>query len=320
MSDRKLESDILRSVSRSFYLSIRILPKAVRRPIGVAYLLARTSDTIADTSAISVSTRLRRLEDFENLLRGRGESDTIAAIQNDIQPEHDGERALIAALPGILELFENLETWNRTETSALMEKIIRAQANDLRTFADSTRIVALENAAELEEYTYLVAGCVGEWWTRVCFHHLPAYSRLDPDHATSLANSFGKALQLVNILRDLRTDFGAGRCYLPADELHSCKVAPEQLHENPLLAQPVVDRWLSRARSLLGQARTYIASVRVRRVRLACYLPWRLADKTLDLLEKRSPLATPGKLKVSRSEVRTAMWEGFRVAFLNKSF
>src|SRR5262249_32426307 len=44
-----LVGDLLRRVSRSFYLSLAILPSSLREPIGLAYLLARASDTVADT-------------------------------------------------------------------------------------------------------------------------------------------------------------------------------------------------------------------------------------------------------------------------------
>jgi len=45
--DRFLQ-DVLKRVSRSFYLSLRVLPKKMRKPVGLAYLLARAADTIAD--------------------------------------------------------------------------------------------------------------------------------------------------------------------------------------------------------------------------------------------------------------------------------
>src|SRR5213594_2028357 len=67
-SDRvSLLTDLLRQVSRSFYTTLRILPGAVRRQIGLAYLLARATDTIADTQLVSVEQRLSALR----LLRER---------------------------------------------------------------------------------------------------------------------------------------------------------------------------------------------------------------------------------------------------------
>ena len=318
MSRGGLHTRILRDVSRSFYLSVRVLPKSVRVPVSIAYLLARTSDTIADTTSVSPSTRLRRLADFESLLRGAPGSHALNAIQRDIKPEHRGERALIRALPEVLQAFTAQDMWAWNETSALMANIIRGQTSDLETFGDVENVVALRSAAELEDYIYLVAGCVGEWWTRVCLHHLPKYSRVPEGDLMHLAANFGKALQLVNILRDLSVDLGAGRCYLPADELEQLQIDASVLRTRPELAQPVCDHWLARARDLLNEGRLYIAAVRSRRVRLACYIPWRLAAMTLDLLERQSPLTHP-KQKVSRATVRRALWEGIGVAFFGRS-
>lgn len=319
MKSRTFDRRILKAVSRSFYLSIRVLPSQVRTQIGLAYLLARASDTIADTTTVSIDTRLRRLDDFAALVRGTAPQHAIASIQRDIQPEHKGERALIATLPRVLEAMSTLPAWDWTEMNNLLANIILGQSNDLKTFRSSDKITALENAAALEDYTYLVAGCVGEWWTRVCYHHLPGYSLVPESELMFIANSFGKALQLVNILRDLPVDLAACRCYLPADELAALSVEPHELSVHPHLAQAVVDTWIDRARTLLDQARFYISAVRVRRIRLACYLPWRLADQTLDILQQRSPLSTKEKLKVPRSAVRSALWSGIRVAFFNKT-
>ena len=47
-----LLGSLLRQVSRSFYLSLAVLPRSLREPIGLAYLLARAADTIADTRLI----------------------------------------------------------------------------------------------------------------------------------------------------------------------------------------------------------------------------------------------------------------------------
>src|SRR5215472_8898137 len=57
----KVEADLLRDVSRSFYLTLRVLPAKVRPQIGLAYLLARTTDTIADTEVLPLDERLGAL-------------------------------------------------------------------------------------------------------------------------------------------------------------------------------------------------------------------------------------------------------------------
>ena len=56
MRSKNLES-ILDSVSRSFFISIKLLPRKLREPVGIGYLLARATDTLADTAEISAALR-----------------------------------------------------------------------------------------------------------------------------------------------------------------------------------------------------------------------------------------------------------------------
>lgn len=315
MSHKEATRELLRSVSRTFYLSIRILPGALRRPVGTAYLLARTSDTIADSEEAPVAVRLRRLDDFNKMLLSGANAQTISNIQRDIQPVHTGERALIAAMPQVLEHFGAFDPWEWKETLDLLSNIITAQSNDLKTFADPEKITALPDAHSLEDYAYLVAGCVGEWWTRICFHHCPRYSAQAEQDLMPFASAFGKALQLVNILRDIPADLHAGRCYLPADALGLAGADPAMLLDNPAAAQPVFDDWMEKARGYLAEGREYIRAVRPWRVRFACYVPWRLAVKTLDLMAANSPLTSETKVKVSRTTVYGTMLRGLLAGF-----
>src|SRR5215472_16935160 len=67
----KVEADLLRDVSRSFYLTLRVLPARIRPQIGLAYLLARTTDTIADTELLPLDQRLGALEALRLRILGR---------------------------------------------------------------------------------------------------------------------------------------------------------------------------------------------------------------------------------------------------------
>ena len=78
----------------------------------------------------------------------------------------------------------------------------------------------------LEEYTYLVAGCVGEFWTKICLLEWPNYARLSPEEMLVFGKDFGKGLQLVNILRDYPLDLQAGRSYLPVSNLEEIALNP----------------------------------------------------------------------------------------------
>ena len=77
-SRRRPVKAILKSVSRSFYLTIRFLPRPLREPVSLAYLLARATDTMADTAAIPAATRLTTLRDFARVIAGELDFDAVA--------------------------------------------------------------------------------------------------------------------------------------------------------------------------------------------------------------------------------------------------
>ncbi|HEX8312276.1 MAG TPA: squalene/phytoene synthase family protein [Chthoniobacteraceae bacterium] len=318
MNTLELEGQLLASVSRSFYLSIRVLPGLIRAPIGLAYLLARASDTIADTEDVPAEIRLQHLAAFAGMIQ-RGTTEGLGALQRDIRPEHAGERTLIDRLGDALEWLATISSFDRTEILIVMERIIRGQTLDLKRFAAVEEVVALGTAEELEEYTYLVAGCVGEFWTRICLHHLADYSRIDAEPLRELGVNYGKGLQLVNILRDLRADLRSGRCYLPEDELRAAGTSPRTLFEHPEAGRPVFNRWHARAQALLDDGRSYIEALQPARLRIGCFLPWYLGVKTLALLVEKPPLETPERVKVPRSTVRAALAFAPLIAVTNRA-
>src|SRR4051794_29929622 len=63
-------SDLLKAVSRSFSLTLKVLPGGIRPQIGLAYLLARATDTVADTDAVSLDLRLEALHALRNRILG----------------------------------------------------------------------------------------------------------------------------------------------------------------------------------------------------------------------------------------------------------
>lgn len=311
MNTADLGGPLLKSVSRSFYLTIRILPARIQAPIGLAYLLARASDTIADTAEASEPVRLHHLAAFGKMIRD-GASEGLPELQREIQPPDPGERELIAKLDRCFAWLVTLPESDRREIAGVLEKIIRGQTLDLQRFPKGDGVIALQTAAELDEYTYLVAGCVGEFWTRICLAHLPQYSRASESELLRLGVNYGKGLQLVNILRDIPADRRAGRCYLPADELRAANSTPTKP------AREVFDRWHQRAVEHLEDGRRYLAALRPARLRIGCFLPWYLGVETLRLLNERPPLETEEKIKVPRSTVRAALLRAPLVAFSNR--
>jgi farnesyl-diphosphate farnesyltransferase len=315
MTKIHLGGGILASVSRSFYLSIRILPEPLREVIALAYLLARTSDTLADTETCPPALRRALLAEFAELIRTPRKTD-FKHFAQEVRPAHPGEQVLLENIGACLDWLADLPESRQSLIRNVLERIIHGQDLDLARFG--TGFSSLETGADLEEYTYLVAGCVGEFWAAACTDCLPAHSGLALEVLLPLARDFGKALQLVNILRDLPKDLRANRCYLPRLELAENGVRPEELLARPELAKPVTDRWTDQARVWLENGARYIDATRPIRLRMACYLPWDLARQTLDLIQSTPPLLAPGRIKVNRTDVYRTLVRSVFVAVENR--
>lgn len=320
-----LDRGLLASVSRSFYLSMRFLPAGMRAPVSLAYLLARAADTIADTASQPVALRLELLDLFAACVKeiaADGGADSSGAgadfSAETIQPESPGERVLLVRLGEILTALRQAAPDDRAAIGTVLGHIIRGQRLDLERFPDPAILRTLPDARTLGEYTFLVAGCVGEFWTDALLRHCAGAARIEAGELRETGIRFGKGLQLVNILRDLPGDMKEGRCYLPADELTEAGAAvPLTFPEADADWAPVhaVRRvWLDRARQGMGAGLAYARSVRGFRLRFTVYLPALIGQATLDLLEAQPDSAPPVKAKVTRKEVKRLMLRAARLA------
>jgi len=301
-----LDADVLRSVSRSFYLSIRFLPAQLREPIALAYLLARTTDTVADTAQIPVSIRTETLKLLSNGIQGTASRDVVVELIASFVSlqENASERQLLQSLPKCLACLEGMEHADRNDIRVVLEKITRGQMLDLQRFDNPQEIRALNTAADLDEYTYLVAGSVGEFWTRLCFRHVHHFATRTEDEMLALGKRYGMALQLINVLRDAGSDFRMGRCYFPDHELNAVHLTPSQILSESERFQPIYRTWLENAKAALTSGMEYSRAIRNRRVRAATVLPALIGARTLALLDAAGPAVLQRTVKVPRREVR----------------
>ncbi len=304
---------LLRDVSRSFYLTLRILPAAVRPQISLAYLLARTTDTIADTELLPQTERLAALARLRERIVG---SSAVPLTLGEFAKNQGSpsERVLLQNCETSLKLLGDFLQPDRELIIKVLQVIVSGQELDLRRFgsASTKNIVALASAEELDDYTYRVAGCVGEFWTRVCLAHVFTPAQVDAGRLLANGIRFGKGLQLVNILRDLPRDLRSGRCYLPFEQLRGNGLVPVDLLDtsNQARVQGIYDKWLETAQAHLDAGWEYTNALprRCVRVRLACAWPLLLGARTLQLLRAGSFLDIARRIKVPRSEVRGMLW------------
>ncbi len=289
-----LGKQVLKGVSRSFYLTLRLLPGPMRGAASLGYLLARTSDTLADSATLPVEERQRCLDQFRRGVSGEGGFEPWRVAVLNAVPDAR-ERLLLENSEAILNWLRILPEGEAVLVREVLEIIVGGQELDLQRFAQATREdpVALKNDAELEDYAWRVAGCVGAFWTKLGFLTLgETFSKSSEPELLGQGIAYGKALQLVNILRDVAADLAVGRCYLPvvdprdSSELLDCHA-----------------RWLARAGEWLGEGEKYATSLRLRRLRAASLLPVLLARKTLEPLREATWSDLQRRNKIPRSAV-----------------
>jgi farnesyl-diphosphate farnesyltransferase len=302
-------NELLKQTSRSFYRTLRILPIAVRGQISLAYLLARTTDTIADTELVSLERRLASLQKLRERIRGTNDArlDFGELVGHQSSP---AESALLEKVEASLTLLRTLSPADLQLIRTVLDIIASGQELDLRRFAGASAddIMALSTDAELDDYTYRVAGCVGEFWTKMCRTHLFPGARLDDTRSLADGVRFGKGLQLVNILRDMPVDLHKGRCYLPADGLAAIGLSPVDLLQpaNESRLRPLYNALLDRAEAHLaaGWAYTNALPRGQVRVRLACAWPILIGVETIKRLRIENVLDPAHHIKITRAQVR----------------
>ena len=300
---------LLEGTSRSFYLTLKRLPKSVKGQIGLLYLLARISDTIADSGDSGGEDLLELLEDYNN--RAQGHSDSMPDFSNlsDVQ-DNPAEGLLLRGAYGPIELLEAAPAVDQELIRKCLDIIVSGQRMDLERFSnkDGSGIRALRRYEEMDDYAYRVAGSVGEFWTEICLEHAFEASQEMKEELMSSGVRFGKALQLINILRDIPEDLEIGRCYIPTDDLEKIGLSPNDLLNSDSIDifRPLLDLYIARTEEHLDEAVRYIGLLPHNQYRLrgACMIPVIIGQRTLALLKTQNVLDRKNRVKVSRKEIK----------------
>ncbi|HZN55986.1 MAG TPA: squalene/phytoene synthase family protein [Candidatus Polarisedimenticolaceae bacterium] len=206
--------DLLEKTSRTFAVSIPMLPEPTRRHVGLAYLLFRIADTLEDAVRWPRDRRLEGLDAFARLLAARGAEVEIARRWLEDPPvSHAGYLELLRETPGVMEAYWSIPEPAREAIRRDLSRTVMGMGAFVR-LGDERGNLRLRSLRELRDYCYAVAGIVGEMLTELFLLDAAA---LAPQAARLRRRSrfFGEALQLVNILKDSDSDATEGRVYLP---------------------------------------------------------------------------------------------------------
>jgi farnesyl-diphosphate farnesyltransferase len=302
---------LLPDVSRTFALSIELLPDALREPVRVGYLLCRIVDTIEDDARLPLDAREALFEVFEAALtRGLATARALELLAEATDVgDVPAERELIR---GASHVFARYAALRPAAREALHAPVLE-MARGMRGYARRTHAAGrlrLTDVPDLERYCYFVAGTVGELLTALFAHVHGAdaalLARVEAD-----AVPFGLALQLVNIVKDCAEDQERGVCYLPESVAAAHGLTVEQLldpaHRDAALA--AVGEVCQVAGAYLRRAWRYTAAwpadgASGSDIRLFCLVPLVLALETLQVVVAGDDTLRPGRTpKVSREVV-----------------
>jgi len=269
----KTLEDLLEKTSRTFALSIPVLPEPTRRQVMIAYLLFRVADTFEDAAHWPAERRVEALQEFQKVLSDFTPEEAARLAEKwtaaGASP-NPGYRELIAGVPVVLDAFFALDP----EAVASVRRHVIASAEGMAGFVACSRdgILVLDDLEDLRAYCHAVAGIVGEMLTELFLLKRESLAPIAP-YLRERAAAFGEALQLVNILKDAAVDVNEGRTFLPRG------VPPSEV--------------FTLARRDLGVAAQYTLALQragaPRGLVAFCALPAELAWATLRKVEERGP-------------------------------
>jgi farnesyl-diphosphate farnesyltransferase len=281
-ADLAYQKAILGSVSRTFALTIPLLPAAIEKVIGNTYLLCRIVDTIEDAAELNAEVKQALSQLFLDAVLRKVPVDAfvtpcLAALHHY---GNQDELDLIAHTPTVLRILRTCPSDDQVAVS----RCVSIMSEGMSHFHGRQNPAGLKDLAEFEEYCYVVAGVVGELLTTVFSKHSPAFAKSFAGHE-ALALAFGQALQMTNILKDSPEDKARGVSWKPVN------MSQAQL--------------MGIAYQKLEDSLKYIKLIPKKEVgmRRFCFLAFGLAVMTLAKIASRTELNDRDEVKLSRNTV-----------------
>ena len=269
-------------MSRTFALTIPLLPPSIEKVVGNTYLLCRIVDTIEDAGDLNAQTKQLLSTLFLDAVLEKSVVDTfvtpcLEALKNY---GNQDELDLISHTPTVLRILHTCTSQDQEAVS----RCISIMSEGMSFFHGKQNQAGLQDLAEFEQYCYVVAGVVGELLTTIFGNHSPAFKETIAGHE-DLAIAFGQALQMTNILKDSPEDKARGVSWKPvgSSQAELLKLAYQKLQDslNYILLVPQQESGIRRF----------------------CFLAFGLAVMTLSKIANRTEFSNKDEVKLSRKAV-----------------
>jgi len=306
--DLAYQRGILPGVSRTFALTIPVLPDALALVTTNAYLLCRIADTIEDDPGLTHEQKSAFHARFVAVVKGSEDAEPFA---RDLAPllsprvlpaEHD----LVRNTPAVIRVTHGCSA----EERAALTRCVSIMCRGMPEFQRNKSLRGLADLEELADYCYYVAGVVGEMCTELfCLH----CAELQPkrDVMLRLAISFGQGLQMTNILKDIWEDRQAGACWLPRSVFAGGTMDLERLeawHTQPAFREGL-DELIGVGHAHLRNALEYTCLIPKREAGIRRFCLWALglAVLTLRKIHRNPTFRSASEVKVSRRTVKATV-------------
>jgi farnesyl-diphosphate farnesyltransferase len=296
----------LDKVSRTFALNIRVLGKILKRPVLLAYLYMRMADTIEDAADLPAEEKISLLKKFSQAVGTGGQSidEFTEALPKNWESNKKEDCVLCynakLVVPLLSEYAEPVANAIKKSVEEMCEGMAEFVLRQSKRTADWFTI---ESESDLDRYCYFVAGLVGNMLTELfCF----AGKKFDEERQKKLrerAVSFGLALQLVNIIKDVQDDFLRNVCFVPMEFCRKHGINSVQQFFSPEAPQEkknsVIGELAKKAKKHLQDAKDYIKTLPryEYRMRLFCLWPSLMAADNLRVIGE-------GGTKITRKTVK----------------
>ena len=320
VEDRRWCRAMLPRVSRTFALNIRLLSGSFRDAVECAYLWCRVADTLEDGwpgAPGEIEERFARLRDAVDG-DDRAVAHLAAAAASLPADRHDA--ALVRGLPSVQRVFRSLAAADRAPIVEALHVMSAGMSRyAARAAGRGAAHAYVDDEAELIDYCWVVAGCVGVMLTKLHARRSPSMPAAAVARSLDLAPVVGRALQLTNVLLDWPHDVRRGRCYVPGAWLAECGLAPADLvgAPRPELVE-LEDRLERLARGALARVPDYLAQIDqgAIRYRLFVLLPALWALRSIERA-RREPAFPWGEVrpKLTRGE----LWRAGATALLGRA-
>ncbi len=299
-------------VSRTFAITIAELDEPMARDICIGYLVCRVADTIEDDGRIPPAEKTQLLRTYDRVLDPDSDTDGAdfdAAIAEWVPTEPDADWRVVGQAPRVIATFQSLDAETRERIRPPVRELVDGMATFVDRYADEGGL-RIRTIDELEEYCWYAAGTVGDLVTNLVAQDA---TPTVVDRLEANARAFGLLLQLVNVAKDVGTDYAEeNNVYLPEAWLEDADVTAADIDDPEASGRlaTVVERLTAHAETYLDGAQAWLEVMPEHRGNTlsAWAIPFLLAVGTIRELKRRpaDPIET-GNVKVSRAEVQAVM-------------